>query len=97
MEEIWLVLQTPLALLSVHPDAARHLCSVTVSGLERLAASINDNDSRVKVAFHPATTLSMIVVDWDRESRLAIVGPKMQTIPIIDRRLSLVLSGECAR
>ena len=25
--------------------------------------------------------------------RLAIVGPKMQTIPIIDRRLSVVLSG----
>ena len=91
VDEIWLVLQTPLALLSVHPDAARHLCSVTLPGLERLANAINDK--RVKVAFHPATTLSMIVVDWDRDSRLAIVGPKMQTIPIIDRRLSLVLSG----
>lgn len=91
VEEIWLVLQTPLALLSVHPDAARHLCSVTIPGLERLAELLKD--SRVKVAFHPAATLSMIVVDWDRDSRFAIVGPKMQTILIIDRRLSVVLAG----
>jgi hypothetical protein len=91
VEQIWLVLQTPLALLAVHPDAARHLCAVTLRALQRLASDINDD--RVKVAFHPATTLSMIVVDWHRDSRLAVISPKMQTIPIIERRLSLVLSS----
>ena len=92
VEEIWRVLQTPLALFSVHPDAARHLELITLPALRRLAQDLNDN--RVKVAFHPAATLSMLVVDWHRETRLAVVTPKMQTLPIIDRRLSVVVSGD---
>ena len=92
VEEIWLVLQTPLALFSVHPEAARHLQSITLPALRRLAQDLNDN--RVKVAFHPAATLSMLVVDWHRETRLAVVTPKVQTLPIIDRRLSVVVSGD---
>lgn len=91
VEEIWLVFQTPLALFSVHPEAARHLQSITLPALKRLAQDLKD--SRVKVVFHPAATLSMLVVDWHRETRLAVVTPKVQTLPIIDRRLSVVVSG----
>jgi len=93
VEEIWLVVQTPLALFSVHPAAARHLRSVTVEALRRLAKDLKDDAKRVRVAFHPAATLSMLVVDWHRETRLAVVTPKVQTLPMIDRRLSVVLSG----
>lgn len=93
VEEFWLVAQTPLALFSVHPAAARHLQSVTVNGLERLANDLADDGGRVQVAFHPAATLSMLVVDWHLDRRLAVVTPKMQTLPIIDRRACVVLSG----
>jgi len=91
VEEIWLVLQTPLALFSVHPEAAQHLHSITLPALKRLATDLNDE--RVKVAFHPAATLSMLVVDWHRETRLAVVTPKLQTLSVINRRLSVVVSG----
>jgi hypothetical protein len=93
VKEIWLVVQTPLALFSVHPAAARHLNSVTVQSLSRLAEGLGQKAACVKVAFHPAATLSMLVVDWHLERRLAVVTPKVQTLPIIDRRLSVVLSG----
>jgi len=92
VEEIWLVFQTPLALSAVHPDAARHLQSITLPALRRLAADINDD--RVKVAFHPAATLSMLIVDWHCEKRMAVISPKVQTLPVIDRRLSIVVSGD---
>lgn len=91
VQEIWLVLQTPLALFSVHPQAARHLETITLPALRQLAIDLNDN--RVKVAFHPAATLSMLVVDWHLEARMAVITPKVQTLPIIDRRLSMVVSG----
>jgi hypothetical protein len=94
VEELWIVLQTPLALSVVHPAAARHLRNVTMNGLQRLSNDLGELASRARVAFHPAATLSMIVVDWHTDRRLCVVEPKVQTLPIIGRRLSVVLSGE---
>lgn len=94
LSEFWLIFQTPLALLSTHPTAARHLKSITINALKRLSSDLAEDANRVFVAFHPAATLSMIVVDWHKENRLAVITPKIQTLPMIDRRFSLVLSGE---
>ena len=94
IEEFVLVLQTPLSLLSVHPAAARHLQSLTIKGLKRLSNDLAEKRDRIYVAFHPAATLSMLVVDWHLNKRLAIVTPKVQTTPMVNRRASLVLSGE---
>nr|BAM62609.1 hypothetical protein [uncultured microorganism] len=94
VEEFWLVVMTPLALSSVHPEAAGDLRSFTVKALERLANDLGEDAQRVQVAFHPAATLSMLVVDWSHDSRLAVVNPKVQTIAKIDHRLSVLLSSK---
>ena len=94
IEEILLVIMTPLALYCIHPKAAQHLQTLSLSGLRRLSIDLADDSERVKVVFHPAATLSMLVVDWHLEKRLTIITPKVQTLPIVNRRASIVLSGE---
>lgn len=94
INEFLIVLQTPLSLLSVHPAATRHLQTITIKGLRRLSTDLEEKANKIWVAFHPAATLSMLVVDWHLNNRLAIVTPKVQTTPMVNRRASLVLTGE---
>ncbi len=93
VKEIWIVIQTPLALWSDHPKAGKHLEDFTLEGLQRLAVDL-PNEERVRVAFHPAATLSAIVVDYDEEKPLAIVTPKLQTTAKVKNRFSMVVQGD---
>ena len=94
VEELWLVFQTPRALKEIHPAAAEHLRRISLPAIEKLQFDLKDHAERVKVGFHPAATLSMIVVDWKLPRALAVVTPKLQTTPTVEARLSFIARGE---
>src|SRR5690348_8022489 len=93
VKELWLVMQTPLALRAVHPKSAEHMRAITLPALRSLTQDLGEYSDRVNVAFHPAATLSMLVWDWHRESQKGVIVPKLQTTPKITDRLCVVIEG----
>jgi hypothetical protein len=94
VKDVILVLQSPKALFHVQPSAFEDLRKIALPGIIRLCRDLKKERERVKIACHPASTLSMIAVDWHRNKPLAIVSPKLQMLSKISDRLSLIIRGE---
>lgn len=93
--ECALVMQDPRALYPTHYLAAEHLRRDTTDllGVPKRGHWIN----RVSVYLHPASTLSMTVVDWhvvDPSARYAVIEPKCQVDKDPRGRVRLLVRGE---
>ena len=94
IEKIWLVFQTPDALKKIHPLAAKHLRTISLPAIEKLQSDLEEYSERVYIGFHPAATLSMLVVDWGLAAPLAVVTPKLQITSTVQGRLSFIARGK---
>jgi hypothetical protein len=91
LQALVLIMMTPKALLSIHPEAVHHMKVFSLPRLIQLAHDL-PGENRVKVVFHPSATLSLLAVDWTQPERaFALITPKFQRTYVVDDRLSLLL------
>jgi hypothetical protein len=94
IEKIWIVFQTPDSLKKIHPLAAKHLRTISLPAIEKLQSDLKEYSERVYFGFHPAATLSMLVVNWGLAEPLAVVTPKLQITSTVQGRLSFIARGK---
>lgn len=93
LREVVLIMMTPKALRSIHPEAAEDMRDYSLPGLTDLARHLAKKErDKVKVVFHRSATLSLVAVDWTHPDRaFALITPKFQRTDSVDGRLSLLL------
>lgn len=90
LKSLVLVMMTPKVLYSIHQEAAKDMKNSTLRGLEWLKSDLSDK--RISVIFHPASTLSVLAVDWSNINKaFAIITPKFQRTHDIYGRISILM------